>query len=147
MRWIESSAASVSRCETTPGWWETHTSAEGGGRWKTGRQRWAPTQSCPRGRIASSRTAPPGIPGPHRAHPQVLSWALQVQPKPRAAQGRSTRYRRSQNHRINRYMLLEHQVPSAIRWVDKSSLLKFCYICLKRKPCISQSKTYLINKH
>ena len=113
----------------------------------TGRQRWAPAQSCPQGHLASSRMAYPSIPGPHRANPQVLSWALQVQPEPRAAQSRSTGYGRSQNHRINRYMLLERQVPSDICWVDKSSLLKFCYICLKRKPYISQSKTYLINKH
>ena len=81
----------------------------------TGRQRWAPAQSCPQGHLASSRMAYPSIPGPHRANPQVLSWALQVQPEPRAAQSRSTGYGRSQNHRIN---IDSRAIPSSLSQLE-----------------------------
>ena len=96
VRWIESSATSVSRCEATPGWWETHTSPEGGGRWKTQPDGGGCQLSPAPGTPSVQQDGTPGVPGPHRAHPQVLSCASQVQPEPWAAQDRSTGCRRSQ---------------------------------------------------
>lgn len=44
----------------------------------------------------------------HRTHASGLSWASKMQPEHWAAQGRRTRYKGQQKHRINRYVFMDH---------------------------------------
>lgn len=87
-----------------------------------------------------SRDSTPGIPGPHRAHPQVLSWALQVQPGPgqlRAGAPDTEGHKATGSTDTRSWSIKSLQIYAG---QIKSPLLKFCIYLFKRKPCISQRK-------